>query len=134
MKTVIYTFLAIILSTGAMHAQKTVKAVDMSFDKKRVELGKVKKGEKRTFQYTFTNTGSEVIEIDVVSGCDCTTTDWTRGPIKPGKTGVVDVTFDSAEKDKSEVVDVDVYLKNINPRNDANYLFVIDYTFELIEK
>ena len=83
-------------------------------------------------EYTFTNTGTETVEIAIVSGCDCTTLEWTRGEIKPGEKGVIDVIFDSTEKEASETVDVDMYLKNINPISDSQFLLVLDYTFELV--
>jgi len=121
------TFLIFGLSLSAQD-----KAVNLTFEKENIELGKVKKGEKRTFEYTFENTGTDNIEIEIVSGCDCTTLDWTRGIIKPGESGVIDVIFDSTEKEASETVDVDIYLKNINPVSDSQYLIVLDYTFELV--
>ncbi len=121
------TFLIFGLSLSAQD-----KAVNLTFEKENIELGKVKKGEKRTFEYTFENTGTDNIEIEIVSGCDCTTLDWTRGIIKPGESGIIDVIFDSTEKEASETVDVDIYLKNINPVSDSQYLIVLDYTFELV--
>ena len=125
----IFIALFTVFTFSFVSAQKV--GLDLTFEKEHIELGEVKKGEKRTFQYTFTNTGSETVEISIVSGCDCTTLDWTRGEIKPGGKGIIDVIFDSTEKEKSETVDVDMYLKNINPKSDSQYLFVLDYTFEL---
>jgi len=121
----IFSFLA--LASSAQNKQ----AVELTFDTENIDLGTVKKGDKRTFDYTFTNTGTDVIEIEIVSGCDCTTLDWTRGEINPGEKGVIDVIFDSTEKENSETVDVDIYLKNINPKSDSQYLIVLDYKFEL---
>ncbi|MDF1697416.1 MAG: DUF1573 domain-containing protein [Saprospiraceae bacterium] len=123
--TLFFAFIALTLST----AQEST--LDLTFEKEHISLGEVKKGEKRTFQYTFTNTGTENVEIAIVSGCECTTLDWTRGIIKPNEKGIIDVIFDSTEKEASETVDVDLYLKNINPKTEARYLFVLDYTFEL---
>lgn len=125
-----FTFLTV--SVGAQN--KTAKAVDLTFEQKHVALGEVVRGEKETFKYHFTNTGTDVVEVAIVSGCDCTTLDWTRGPIAPGEKGVIDVIFDSTEKEASETVDVDLYLKNINPKSDSQYLFILDYTFDLIQK
>ena len=130
MKSTLVVLLAV-LSFSFISAQKS--GLDLTFEKEHLELGEVKKGEKRTFQYTFTNTGTETVEISIVSGCDCTTLDWTRGVIKVGEKGIIDVIFDSTEKDASETVDVDMYLKNINPKSDSQYLFVLDYTFELTQ-
>ena len=123
-----------LLSLTAYSQEEGTKAVDLTFDQKHIELGEVVHGEKETFQYHFTNTGTESVEVAIVSGCDCTTLDWTRGPIAPGGKGVIDVIFDSTEKEYSETVDVDLYLKNINPKSDSQYLFILDYTFELIKK
>jgi peptidoglycan-associated lipoprotein len=123
--------LFILFATSFVSAQKA--GLDLTFEKKHITLGEVKRGEKRTFQYTFTNTGTETVEISIVSGCDCTTLEWTRGEIKPGEKGIIDVIFDSTEKEASETVDVDMYLKNINPKSDSQYLFVMDYTFDLVQ-
>lgn len=127
-----YTFLSILmvaLATLSM-GQKTV---EVTFDTELIELGSVKKGDIKTFVYNFTNTGKEDIEIDLVSGCDCTTLDWTRGIIKPGEKGKIDVKFDSGKKEESETVSVEMYLKNIDPRIDASYLYMVEYDFTLVD-
>lgn len=126
-------FTMLTVSSAQKTEEKKMLPVDMQFNTEHIDLGEVKRGEKRTFQYEFINSGRDTIEIDVVSGCDCTTLDWTRGKFAPGEGGVVDVIFDSTEKEKSETVDVDIYLKNIDPTYDAQYLFVLDYTFKLLE-
>ena len=109
------------------------KPISMTFDSEHIDLGQVKRGEKKTFDYTFKNTGTETLKISIVSGCDCTTLDWTRRPIKPGETGTINVIFDSTEKEASETVDVDIYLENLDPKSGEQYLKIIDYTFELIQ-
>jgi len=113
-------------------ADQTPK-VKMTFENEHISLGKVKRGEKRKFDFVFTNTGSEDIEIDIVSGCDCTTLDWPRKPIKVGQKGVINVIFDSTKKEESETVDIDIYLKNINPKTGQRILKIVDYNFELIK-
>ncbi len=117
---------------GLTSPSQAVQGVEMKFDTELIDLGKVKKGEKRKFKYNFTNTGSEVIEFDIVSGCDCTTNDWPRTPIKKGQKGVIDVTFDSTEKEKSETVDVDIYLSNKDPKTGRAIFRRVKYKFELV--
>ena len=95
MKSIIIA-LSFIFTCASISAQHT--GLHLTFEKENLQLGEVKKGEKRTFQYTFTNTGTETVEISIVSGCDCTTLDWTRGEIKTGQKGIIDVIFDSTEK------------------------------------
>ena len=46
-------------------------------------------------QFDFTNTGVRPIKIlSVNTSCGCTTPDWTREPIPPGKTGFIQASFD----------------------------------------
>jgi hypothetical protein len=48
-----------------------------------------------THQFEFTNISSKPITILVVKpSCGCTTPDWTKGVIQPGKTGFIQARFD----------------------------------------
>lgn len=128
----LFTLVGFQLSAQKTPVKPKKQGVHMTFEKETVELGRMKKGDKRTFDYIFTNTGTEVIEIEIVSGCDCTTLDWTRKPIKPGEKGKVNVIFDSKEKEMTEKsVDVDIYLKNKDPKTNSQILKILNYTFEL---
>jgi hypothetical protein len=92
------------------------------FDKKTIDFGKIKTGERPTVTYNFTNTGNAPLDIDIVSGCDCTDLDWTRTTVQPGEKGFVKATFKS---DKAEPEDhkkqlkkyVDIVLKQIHPKS-----------------
>ena len=105
--------------------------VHMTFENEHLDIGKVKRGEIKKFDFVFTNTGTDVIEIDIASGCDCTTLDYPKNKILPGKKGTIHVTFDSTKKEASETIDVDIYLKNINPKTGQRILKIIDYKYEL---
>ena len=89
----------------------------MVFDKDFFDLGRVKKGEKRTLQFRFSNKGDEALEIDFISACDCTTLDYPVLPVKPGSHGVIDAIFDSTNESGEKVVDITIVLKHTNPRN-----------------
>ncbi len=103
----------------------------MHFETKLVDFGLLKKGEKREASFEFVNTGKEDLKIDLVSACECTTTDYPRRPIKPGETGKIDIVFDSTEKEESETVDIDIFLQNINPETDAPYIEMLQFKFQL---
>ncbi len=130
-RLLIFVGLCTFLSFG-LYAQK-VEGISMTFKNEHLDIGKIKKGEKRTFDFEFTNTGTEDLRIAIVSGCDCTTLDWPRRAIKPGDSAMINVIFDSTEKEESETVDVDIYLKNLDPKTGEQYLKIVDYKFELIE-
>ena len=104
----------------------------LSFDKEFVDLGEVKKGEKRTLFYEMTNTGDEDLVIELVSACDCTTVTYPHKPIKPGETIKFDVVFDSSEKEESEDIDIDIFFTNIDPISEAPLIKTVKYHFDLL--
>jgi hypothetical protein len=71
----------------------------MKFEKESHDFGKIKQGDKVTYDFKFTNTGqSPLIITDAVATCGCTTPVWPHTPVKPGESGVINVTFNSAGK------------------------------------
>jgi len=71
----------------------------MKFEKETHDFGKIKSGEKVTYDFKFTNTGkTPLIITDAVATCGCTKPEVPHTPIKPGESGVVHVTFNSAGK------------------------------------
>ncbi len=127
--------LVLILFSSDLTAQASVKTVPqklMTFKKSFLDLGKVKRGEKREFSFEFTNTGTEDLIIDLVSACECTTTDYPVLPVKPGKKGKIDILFDSTEKEASETIDVDIFLQNQDEKGNT-IVERVQYYFELID-
>ena len=117
----------------AMPAKESIQKAKpvMTFTKKYIDIGTVKKGETRTTFFEFTNTGNAALEIDLISACDCTTTDYPRGEILPGESGRIDTVFDSTEKDESEVIDVDIFLKQIDETTGGPIIEMLQYEFVL---
>ncbi len=80
----------------------TANAADapvMKFDKDIHDFGKIKSGDKVTYDFKFTNTGkSPLIITDAVATCGCTKPVWPNTPIKPGESAAINVTFNSAGK------------------------------------
>ena len=106
----------------------------MTFDKKTINFGKIKTGDKPEVIYNFTNTGNKELDILIVSGCDCTELDWTRTTVKPGEKGFVKAVFNSENtEDEDHKVQlkktVDIILKQNHPAND--YPLVESLTFEV---
>jgi hypothetical protein len=71
----------------------------MKFEKDIHDFGKIKGGDKVDYDYKFTNTGkSPLIITDAIASCGCTKPSYPKTPIKPGESGVIHVTFNSAGK------------------------------------
>jgi hypothetical protein len=71
----------------AIMAQKPV----VDFDVKTYDFGKINEADgKVSYTFNFTNTGKSPLVINrVQASCGCTTPDWTKAPIEPGKKGMV---------------------------------------------
>ena len=94
----------------------------MTFDIKLHDFGTIKTGEMPSITYNFTNTGDIPLNIDIVSGCDCTELDWTRTTVAPGEKGFISAKYNSnkaeAEDHKKPLTKfVDIILKETHPSN-----------------
>lgn len=78
--------LALALTVNIM-AQKP----EISFDVKTYDFGKINEADgKVSYTFNFVNTGKSALVINrVQASCGCTTPDWTKSPVEPGKKGVV---------------------------------------------
>lgn len=103
----------------------------MHFDERVVEFGAVKKGEKRTHSYQFTNFGDVPLQIDIVDHCDCTQAEYPRKAIAPGESGKIDIVFDSKDKDAAETIDINIILKNEDPANGLQIIETLQYRFDI---
>lgn len=60
------------------------------------DFGKIVQGEKVSFAFRFKNSGTGNLVIRAAQGsCGCTVPEWPKDPIKPGGSGIINVTFNS---------------------------------------
>jgi hypothetical protein len=80
---------AVFAQTGIM----TFEKMSHDFGTVKEELGSV------TYDFKFTNTGqSPLIISNVKASCGCTTPDWTKDPVLPGKTGFIRAVYSTANR------------------------------------
>lgn len=95
-------------------AEKMVKTT-VKWDKDSHDFGKITEGEKVTHRFTFKNTGENPLLITMVKpSCGCTSPDWSKEEIAPGKEGFIEIIFNSAGKSGMQRKNVSVYL-NADP-------------------
>ena len=83
-------------SLSAVQAQRVVSGAQLSLEKTSHDFGKVEQHSNTSFEFVFTNTGSEPLVLSNVKGsCSCTVPEWPRSPIMPGKSGKILVKYDS---------------------------------------
>ncbi|HNP49700.1 MAG TPA: DUF1573 domain-containing protein [Bacteroidia bacterium] len=64
------------------------------------DFGKIVQGEKVSFAFRFTNSGNGDLIIRAAQGsCGCTVPEWPKDPVKPGESGIINVTFNSEGKE-----------------------------------
>jgi len=69
------------------------------FKEESFDFGSVTEGESVSHDFKFTNTGKSDLLISSANGsCGCTVPEYPKEAIKPGKQGVVKVTFNSQDK------------------------------------
>ena len=102
MKQIVFIFMAILLATGMASAQKkaVISAETTSFD-----FGTIKEADGKV-----SNTGDMPLVITrVIASCGCTTPEWPKEPVAPGKKAQIKVTFDPAGRPGPFTKTISVY-------------------------
>ena len=69
----------------------------LQFETDNHDFGKVAEGTMATYEFRFKNTGNQpAIIANVQASCGCTTPDWTKTPVLPGKYGIIKAMYSSA--------------------------------------
>jgi hypothetical protein len=83
-------------------ARKKMKPEDfpiIEIENKDFDFGTINQGDKVEHIFMFKNTGkTDLIIIDARPSCGCTVPEWTKEPIKSGKSGQIKIIFNSAGK------------------------------------
>lgn len=86
-------------TNGTDPVVKAIAASPVSWKAETIDLGNIPQGTPKSLDFEFTNTGkSDVIITNVKAACGCTATDYTKTPVKPGKTAKVTATYNAAAK------------------------------------
>ncbi len=97
MKRILGTFVFLVLM-AVVYSLQAQPLADIKFEKMDHNFGKIKEEEGPvTYNFNFTNTSKFPLIIQgVTASCGCTTPEWSREPILPGKTGFIKVSYDPA--------------------------------------
>ncbi|MFQ3676232.1 MAG: DUF1573 domain-containing protein [Endomicrobiia bacterium] len=89
----------------------------IDFEEMEYNFGTVIAGEKVSHSFVFKNNGKgNLIISNVKTSCGCTASKWTKEPVKPGETGIVEVVFDSANRSGKQTKTAIVY-SNAQPNS-----------------
>lgn len=97
MKKLSFIIIALVatISFATVSAQQDKKAPKAEFAKHTHDFGKIKESDKTaTTTFTFKNKGNAPLIIQrAQASCGCTTPDYTKEPVLPGKEGNITVTY-----------------------------------------
>lgn len=72
---------------------------EFKFDKETHDFGTIPYNKPASYEFSFSNTGDEPIIIqEVAPSCGCSVADFSKTPVKPGDSGKIKVTYNSATK------------------------------------
>lgn len=103
MKKVLLACFLAFASAGAVTAQTTetlktdpAKAPRFKFTEEVYDFGTVKEGPQAEHVFAFKNVGkSPLIISNVSASCGCTTPNWSKEPVMPGKSGKITVMYNT---------------------------------------
>jgi hypothetical protein len=81
-------------------AVQTESGISIAFDKYKYDFGTIRESDgKVSTVFTFTNLGDAPLIINKVeASCGCTTPEWTREPVVPGRQGYIKATYDPTNR------------------------------------
>ena len=108
MKKTLLLALSLTVATYTAQAQATTPAVKaagpvagpaITFEEVKYDFGSVVQGGTVDHTFKFKNTGTAPLVINNIGvSCGCTTPEWTKAPVLPGKTGTIAAHFNSTGK------------------------------------
>jgi len=109
----------IILSSSCSTTQQAVvppapQVPVMTFTESVKNLGVMTEGDTKKLVYSFTNTGSAPLVIELATTCKCTDITWPTEPIPPGGSGEILAVFDSSGFDGEVKKSIDI-IANTDP-------------------
>ena len=94
---VLFILFGTTMSVSAQDKTPKTGGPQIVFDDESHNFGTIKEGIIAIYTFRFTNTGDQPLVLkDVRPSCGCTTPDWSKEPVQPGKTGQIIVKFNSA--------------------------------------
>lgn len=124
MKRILFVLTTILMMTaGSVSAQEKSASITVT-DSATFDFGDIKEAAGLVaHDFVVMNNGELPLVISrVVASCGCTTPEWTKEPIAPGKTGVVKVTYNPSGRPGKFVKTISVYS---NGKANGNYILTI---------
>jgi hypothetical protein len=97
MKKALVVLVMLFAAVGVFAQQATNDTLPIiKFEKLEHNFGKIKEGTLATYSFVFENVGkTPLILTNVIASCGCTTPEWPKEPIMPGKKATIKAVYNS---------------------------------------
>ena len=96
------------------------------------DFGILQSGEIVVFSFTVTNTGNSELKIkNVEADCGCVHAEFLKEPVPPGKTGLIEVEFDSSGLFGRQFKTIEVHANTKKPKQLAIFAEVQNEQLEI---
>jgi hypothetical protein len=98
MKKILFLVCIAVFAIGKMSAQTDTTKLKpvIKFESTTYDFGTITKGSDGTFKMEYTNDGNGAIVVTgVQKTCGCTSTDWSKEPVKKGQKGWIKITYNT---------------------------------------
>jgi hypothetical protein len=127
MKASIIFLLSVLITYGSLNEAKGQGTSGIKFEKQRHDFKTINEDDgEAIFDFKFSNSGKAPLIINnVKASCGCTTPEWTRKPLSPGKNGYIRVKFNPKNRPGK-------FTKTINVSSNAGANVVLRITGEVV--
>lgn len=106
----LFTFYSLHISCRDNTPAKLTADTQIEWIKKGWNFGDITAGEEVTHTFYFKNTGDHNLLIKKIeTGCGCTTVNYDKNPIPPGKEGKIEIAFNSAGRYGKQYKEISIF-------------------------
>jgi hypothetical protein len=103
-------------NNGSVLSGRDTGTVKIVFREYEHDFGKVTEGEKVSCVFNFENQGtSDLVITSATTSCGCTVPEYDSKPIAPGKTGKLEVVFDTSGRNGMQTKTITVKSNAVTP-------------------
>jgi len=112
--------------------QKSAGITKFAFNEEMHNFGSLQAGEIVVYTFVVTNTGDNNLIIeDVITDCGCVHAKFPKEPIAPGKTGLIELEFDSSGLFGRQFKTIEVHANTKKPKQLAIFAEVQNEQLEI---
>ena len=113
-------------------SEKSTEITEITFNEEIHDFGQLISGEIVVATFVFTNSGKHNLVIGKIeSDCGCVQVEFSKEPIKPNETGIIEVEFDSSGMFGKQFKSIEIHANCKEPKHLAIFAKIINEQLEI---